>query len=130
MSKPCRTPGSLIPRHTVIQLVPHSLHFYPTRSRPRSHLAAAVTSHSSPSSQHTQRQGLPIPHCPTASHLVSRCTPISAHPAPQLGSSCSRLTPSFSSFSLFFFPPFPSEKPGPCQGTQTLLFSGPWARQE
>lgn len=37
---------------------------------------------------------------------------------------------SFSSFSLFFFPPFPSEKPGPCQETQALPCSGPRARQE
>lgn len=69
-----------------------------------------------------------IAHGPTTSHLVSHSTPTSAHPAPQLGSSCSKSLLFF--LSLFFFPPFPSEKPGPCQETQALPYSGPKARQE
>lgn len=72
--------------------------------------------------------GLLITHCPTASHLVPHSTPTSAHPAPQLGSSCSKSLLFF--LSLFFFPSFPSEKPGPCQETQALPYSGPRARQE
>lgn len=43
----------------------------------------------SPLTCSTLSAGLPVAHCPTASHLVSRSAPTSTHPVPQLGSSCS-----------------------------------------